>query len=172
MMQDKYSDQWREWITIRTRNRDGMTANIFLNTIDVKNTIARMIVDDVTEVTPVALYTFPDSAYHTVRLLLKNPAAITRDMFRVTNYCINYCRLPYSLASMSQYALRGLGGSQACTIIFKNPVPPTRSNNGTGMTVAKIYVPDEALATYKADANYATIASKIYAMSTYTSRYY
>lgn len=170
-MDEKYSDKWREWITIRTRNRTNMTANI-CGASHVKE-VSRMIVDDITEITPTAKYEFPNSNYHTVRILLKNPAYLESSFFQsVTNYCLTYCRLPYGLASMGTYGLRGLGASQACNIIFKNQVPPTRSNNNTGLTSARIYVPEGSLDTYKNDPDYGLIASKINSMSTYTQRYY
>ena len=170
-MDYKYSDKWREWLTIRTRNRDNMVSNIFSNTADVRSVISRMIIDDVTEVAPVHKYTFPDSSYHTVRLLLTTPTSITKSMFAsVTIYCIGYARFPYSVTTMAQYAMRGLGASQTVNIILPNPVPPTGSNTSTGMTVAKIYVPDGSLAAYK--SQFSNLSSKIYAMSSYTQRYY
>lgn len=167
-MDEKYSDKWREWITIRTRNRSNMSTNICAST--EVNLISRMIVDDVTEVAPVAKYEFPDSGYHTVRLLLKNPLYLESGFFQTTNGTINYCRLPFSLASMGQYGMRYLGAGQTCYIILKNPVPPTGSNTSTGMTVAQLYVPDESLAAYK--TQFSNLGTRVKAMSTYTQRYY
>lgn len=171
MIDEKYSDKWREWLTVRTRNQTNMTANI-CNSNHV-NDVSRMIVDDVTEITPTAKYEFPDGNYHTVRILLKDPTNLPSGFFQsITSQCLVYCRLPYGLASMGTYGLRGLGASQDCIIIFKNPVPPTRANNNTGLTKAIIYVPEGSLDTYKNDPNYGLIASKINSMSMYTQRYY
>lgn len=167
-MDEKYSDKWREWITIQTRNRSNMVTNICATT--AVNQISRMIIDDVTEVTPVAKYEFPDGGYHIVRLLLKNPLYLDSGFFQTTNYTINYCRLPFSLASMGAYGMRYLGSSQTCYIILKNPVPPTGSNSSTGMTSAQVYVPDESLAAYK--AQFSNLGTRVKAMSTYTNRYY
>lgn len=167
-MDEKYSDKWREWITIRTRNRTNMTANIF--SAKHVNEVSRMIVDDVTEVAPVAKYEFQDSNYHTVRLLLNNPHYLESSFFLVANGAINYCRLPFSLTSMGTYGMRYLGSSQTCYIILKNPVPPTGSNSSTGMTSAQLYVPDESLAAYK--TQFSNLGTRVMAMSTYTQRYY
>lgn len=170
-MDEKYSDKWREWITILTRNRTNMTANIC--GASHVNEVSRMIVDDITEITPTAKYEFPDGNYHIVRILLKDPTYLPSSFFQpVTNFCLAYCRLPYGLTSMGTYGLRGLGGSQACIIIFKNQVPPTRNNNDIGLTAARIYVPEGSLDTYKNDPDYGHIASKINSMSMYTQRYY
>lgn len=62
--------------------------------------------------------------------------------------------------------------SCTCIMIFKGSTPPTGIpagvERGRAFGSGKIYVPDEAVDTYKGTADYSSVASRIYPISEYT----
>lgn len=61
--------------------------------------------------------------------------------------------------------------STSCIMIFKGTTPPTgisSSERGRTFSSGRIYVPDEAVDTYKGTADYSSVASRIYPVSEYT----
>ena len=61
--------------------------------------------------------------------------------------------------------------STSCIMIFKGATPPTgisSSERSRTFSSGRIYVPDEAVDTYKGTADYSSVASRIYPVSEYT----
>ena len=70
-----------------------------------------------------------------------------------------------TLSSMTNFAL--YHGTYIIVIRQSTTPPSFNLRNGIENQIAKAYVPDEAVNTYKAHASWSSIASKIYPLSQY-----
>ena len=95
-------------------------------------------------------------------------------MTSIAAYCFNRSTISFlevgaSFSSIGQECFRYANGIG--TFILHNPTPPTCGNNSLNQ-VSAIYVPDEAVDTYKAASKWSSHASKIHPLSEYDGTLY
>ena len=78
---------------------------------------------------------------------------------------LEFVALPATITKIGNYAFYGCSALK--TIICRAVEPPTLGSNNP-FTNVDIFVPDEAVDTYKADTNWSSFASRIKPLSEYT----
>jgi len=83
----------------------------------------------------------------------------------INSYATNAILDFITLTSLGNFAL--YHGTYVIVIRQSTTPPSFNSGNGNESCMAKVYVPDEAVDTYKAHASWSRVASKIYPLSQY-----
>lgn len=161
LMEMGNKDQWKDWIKLYIRNSgsNNLICNIKLTTI------SKMMIDG-EEVTPVNYYTFGDTDYHDVRILINGTKLYGAVNSIWQNYTVRYADYPAKITEYEAGLLRNLGASQRVdTAIRAEQYPTFGTYNFYGWTLGHLYVPASLYDDYIAAAPIPT--ARIHLLSEY-----